>query len=425
MSGSLFLLLNIAYGAAVQPEPGEPPYTFTISESTYHEIRIPPGHSFSLVLPGTGWYINRFDRRNLEMLTSSVDDGKEIFELTSTGYAPGYVLFSSSGQDEPVRDVYVRVLVVEGKGEGAGQPSEGNVAEDGLSERSLSEGGLPEDGRSEDGQSEEETPGVLHETAKEDQGQDEPAEPSGTHETAQNESDQNQPGQSEPVSVQEKKETSSEIYYIDRNKRVVEVPYEREEASFEKGMEYRRKKSLEQAEESFSAYLADCKRCTYRVEALMELAAVQRELGKHHTALDMLQQALEAARTEAETTTVHLKLAQVFIETGGTESAVEHYVHAYDLSGSPEYLGKAASIAFEAGELAAAAQLYEQYAQSSPEDHILFRLASIYDSRGPTRDIQKAYRYYRLLVELHPDAPSARTARERIKFYEQNFFHYK
>ena len=56
---------------------------------------------------------------------------------------------------------------------------------------------------------------------------------------------------------------------------------------------------------------------------------------------------------------------------------------------------------------------------------VYYRTALIYDSAGKQKDIEKAYRYYRFILEMFPDFELYQEVEQRVQFMEKNFFNYE
>ncbi len=346
-------------------EDGEP-FAYRFERSEYQEIHLPPGQRFSVVLEGTSWYINRYDREHLAFNLRKVGGDEVEFVLTSGEESTAYILFSSvSG------DLYVRVFV----GEHGGR--------------------------------EEQAPG---EEEREQPAQEEPAVEQPPERKPAPEPPARQPG---------------DMYYLDEGGRVVQVPVKDEERDYKRGVTSLEAGRLEEAERHLAAYLAECTRCSSRVDALLALAEVHRRSGRIEDALDDITRALSSAEGE-RAAHIRLKMADLYLETGSSEKAADQYREAYRLSGDPSLLKTAGDLFFQQDQYREAVSAYEESLQAGLEDaQLLYRLAAIFDLPGETRDVQKAYRYYRRVALEHPESPLAGKARERVRFFEEHFYRYR
>jgi TPR repeat protein len=66
----------------------------------------------------------------------------------------------------------------------------------------------------------------------------------------------------------------------------------------------------------------------------------------------------------------------------------------------------------------------EGIAKGVASDETIFRVATLYDSPGGARDIEKAYEYYRLITEEYQSSVHFEAALQRVQFFEDYFFNY-
>ena len=92
----------------------------------------------------------------------------------------------------------------------------------------------------------------------------------------------------------------------------------------------------------------------------------------------------------------------------------------------PKLIRRVGDAYYDLNEYAKALVQYERLKQiDTIDDLILFRIATIYDSPGEPRDVEKAYRFYNLLIDRYKDSRYITFSRKRIEFLEKNFFDYK
>jgi predicted negative regulator of RcsB-dependent stress response len=371
----LLLLVFLARPLHALEEGGS--FTYRFERSDYQELRLPPGQRFSVILEGTSWYINRYDRVSLAFNLRKVGTDSVEFVLTTGQPSTAYILFSSVEGD-----LYVRVFVEEEAGTGPGEEEEAGTG-----------------------------PGEEEETRREPGGGTGPPQDGGYDRPA-------------PAEERQPREPGG-IYYLDDEGKAVQVPVRTEETAFQRGISSLEAGMLDEARRQLSDYLAECTRCSRRVDALVALAEVHRRSGRRGEALDSLGRAV--ARAEGErAVSILLDMADLHLEEGRLEEAAALYREAYRTGGDPVHLESAGDLYFQQQRYREAAAVYQESLQAGRESaQLLYRLAVFFDLPGEIRDIQNAYRYYRRVVQDYPDSSRAGEARERVRFFEEHFYRYR
>jgi TolA-binding protein len=412
------VILALIVAAGILPIHPARSDTFRIDEeSSFEEIRIKPGEAFTIVLRGVGWYINRFDRENLRFTMRKLGEDDASFLMEARHESVAYILFSTAK-----RDVYVRVRIAPEAEEEVVQ-TEGNAseAESGGGDKTAEAAQKGVDG------GETATGGDGKDVATGDGGEtattaDEGGESAGdTGGAAGEEAGSADGGES---SVPE-----GEIYYVDKDKKVVLVPRQSENAAYHRGKEHFKAKRYEKALKELYDYVAGCESCTHIVDAHLMLSAIHEHENRFKDAIDHLEQAVALTPDTSVSllSEMYERLGTLYREEGLYDEAAAYLRRAYDINGDAvDVLKEIGDLYFLHGSYPDALAAYlECVERNLITDELLFRVARIYDSPGGTRDIEQAYRYYGELVKTFPDSPFDEEAQSRIEFLEENFFNYR
>ena len=363
-------------------------------DSGYLEVSVNTGEEFHIRLEGQGWYLNRYDRDHLLFRYRVIEQSGTSFIILPKRAGISYLLFSYMEHDS-----YVKVIVdgggVSGEAPSGEAPEEGEPAEP------------VETAQLEQKQPEEAKPEVKPVEVK-----PEAQPPSSAPETGKKTSD---------IPVRE-----NEIYYTDDDNRVVSVPVKEEDDSYRRGVRQHEKRLYKEAAESLSGYLEECKACRYRIDASMRLAEVLIAAGRGKEAGDYLDTVIESGLSK------YLKVAlvrrgDIYYKERRLKEALESYKGCMEIDGDdPKLIRRFGDVYYELNEYAKALVQYERLKQlDTIDDVILFRIATIYDSPGYPRDVEKAYRFYKLLIDRYKDSRYISFSRKRVEFLEKNFFDYK
>jgi tetratricopeptide (TPR) repeat protein len=387
------------------------------------EIAVSSGKEFRISIDGAGWYLNRYDRQRLKFRYRIVDPTKTSFVILPLQAGEGYLLFSYLKED-----VYVRVVIdgEEAPGSAGGQAPavtesgamvSGDTVEPASSipERDMPAPALAVTGEGEkpagptDSDREEESVRVF-----------------GDQENASaREKDE---GVKEPGDLRKPKDTEG-IYYIDEAGRVVSVPAN---AGMDEGDEYKRgttlygRKRYSEAAERFVRYLDRCEECEYEIDASMKLAESLVAIGREKEAIPYLDKVIGSKAAQYYKRAYVLR-GNIYYKEGSLKKALQSYRDALDAGvESVEVLRRVGDLHYELNEYGSALEIYERLKNlGAADDSLFFRVATIYDSPGKPRDIEKAYSYYKLLVAEYGKSEYCPFARKRIDFLEKNFFDYK
>ena len=345
------------------------------------EISVKSGEEFRIHLEGRGWYLNRYDRDGLLFRSRMVGQSKTSFVILPKKKGSFYLLFSYLENDS-----YVKVIV-DGEGLSEEAPAE--------NEAKKREEAIPV----ETSRSEQEKPA----------GEKQAGPPATTQETP---------------SIRGAPE--SEIFYTDSDNRVVSVPVKNEDDPYRSGVKLHEKRRYKEAAERFTEYLESCKSCRYGIEASMRLSEVLIADKRGKEALQHLDRVIESGSSKYMKSAL-LHRGDIYYHEGRLRDALESYKGCLKIGASdPKLLRRIGDIHFDLNEYREALDHYERLQQSDVfDDVVLFRIATIYDSPGEPRDVEKAYRYYKRLVESFEDSRFVSFARGRIEFLEENFFNYR
>jgi tetratricopeptide (TPR) repeat protein len=216
-------------------------------------------------------------------------------------------------------------------------------------------------------------------------------------------------------------------YYVDEENRVRTVVRVSEENDYRRGRRLYRNEQLEEAEPHLAQYLSSCERCAHRDSARLMLADIALRGGREGEGLALLGAVVEEGSGTLRTQALRTRAEEHFKRGRFTEAA-QDYEHLYtDSEGKgSEIPGKLGDIYFSLDQKQQALQWYEQSVlEGMADDETVFRIATIYDSPGSNRDIEKAYHYYKLLTDEYTSSVHFERARERMRFFEKNFFNYK
>lgn len=393
------------------------------------EIRVKKGVIFTVVVKGKGWYLNRFDREKLAFKKRTVESEHTDFTMESTGEGSGYMLLSFLSEN-----IYLPVMVyeyeIEGQREGVAEGLEATaktveepVIEQIEQKEELVKGEI--EGREEGEKREEkvisygrieERKEVPQEQTFKDQPLQEPQEKivKGKVEVKE-----------KPV-PSEKPVPGGELYYVNRDNAIVMIPRRDEDDLYRRGVTLYNQKNYEQAQRLFREYLSGCERCTYRDNVSIMLAESLSKSGNEEEAVSLLDTVIVSGKQASAARALIMK-ADIYYRTGRIKEAADSYRKAYEMGEKdPGMLEKIGDIYYLVQDYEKALMVYEEgIAQGLKNDEILFRVASFYDQPGTLRNIERAYYYYKLIVEKYPGSKHYAKAEERVRFFEKNFFNYR
>jgi len=407
--------------------------TFTVDpENPPAEIRVQGEAEFTLILRYKGWYLNRYDRSRLLFKSRIVDSDRTIFIMQPSASGDAYMVLS-------FRDTHIELVVrigdsvtavEETTSESTAQEEEstrGKLVEErvkALRERVTTADVGPEKER------ETETAGAVQEAVdgKPEQAA-EKAEPLRERVEKEDapaiEDDSDLKTAMAPVKQRETGE--GELYYVDESNSIVKVPRVDEEDYYRRGKRFFRNGQYDQAETELGRYLASCEKCASGSNARLLLADIALQAGREEDGLAFLDAVIAEGRGPQESQALERR-AEVHYHSGRFIDAAQDYERLYQSDG-PSSAGVArrlGDIYFKLNEQEQALHWYEEgIARGGADDEVVFRIATICDSPGATRDIEKAYHYYRIITDEHTSSVYFERARERVRFYEKNFFNYQ
>ncbi|MFW6138690.1 MAG: tetratricopeptide repeat protein [Spirochaetota bacterium] len=215
------------------------------------------------------------------------------------------------------------------------------------------------------------------------------------------------------------------IYYTDENKRRVKVPFRSEDDDFLEAVELYGKNQLQEAVSKLEHYLEDCTGCRYQNEAKMKIAQIYMDMGQTQKSLGYLDEIING-NSGKYAAQAYQKKADIMYAEGKYEEALHSYTKAYGYTDALDILKKIGDIHFQLEQYEKAAEVYQKALHAGMKnDMMVFRLASIYDTPGKMRDIEKAYNYYEDLLDEYETSKYQGIAKERINFFNKNFYNYK
>ena len=363
--------------SAVDPIPVDP------DVDAYHkEINVKQGENFTIRLNGSGWYLNRYDSKNLSFMLRTVHTLYTDFTVHPSGEEPAYLFFSYLD-----KDMYIRVNI---------EPLIGSDDKEELNDS----GGISEqkeDIPPEIDAARVESPATADEEANMDSG---PAV--------------------------DKMPVAEDIYYVTKDKEIVKIPNVNEEAEYRKGVKAFNNDELDKAEEHVLEYLSNCAACLYKEDALFMAYEINIKQENEETAVIFLNELIDSADLENKLRAVRLK-ADINFKTGRLEEALEGYKTLLLHDGTNiEVLKNTGDIYYQFKDYGNAITNYELGMENGlTVDKVYFRTALMYDSAGKLKNIEKAYRYYRLILEMFPDFEHYPEVEHKVQFMEKNFFNYE
>jgi tetratricopeptide (TPR) repeat protein len=375
--------------------------TFVIDpERPLTQITVQRGAPFKLTVEERGWYLNRYDRSKLRFKSRIVDSSLTSFIMHPTAAGEASMLLSFKELHLPFT---VKIL----------EYSPGKRAEDldAVSDRveALRKRLQPV---GDEGSREEEK--VVKQPV----------------ENAAITEEQSSGTSAAPGQAGSEKQVASEpeLFYEDKNKKIVKVPRTTEEDAFRRGRSHFHKGRHQKAEAELRRYLSKCETCASRDAARLLLAQTYLKGGRDEEALVLLDGVIESAQGQPSQRREALeKRAELYYRAGRLAEAAGDYERLYESEGmTAAGLQRLGDIYLRLNEEDKAFRWYEEgIAEGAHNDELLFRVASAYDSPGSRRDIEKAYRYYKLLTDTYDSSIYFDRARERVHFYEKHFFEYQ
>ena len=397
---------------------------FNVDEGvSYTEIQVQKDLDFTIRLPGGGWYLNRFDSETLLFRIRVTEPEYTEFLLHPQKEGRSYLFFSYME-----KDVYVLVHVLV-----PDKYPQLEILPEIEDQKGESVGGMPAPSIQSEEVSEAGKKGKA--SAESDTSVSLPSSEIPTKNGAHSASDEKE------SLTGFLRDEERDIYYIDKEGQKVDVPMIHENDSYRRGVGNFKKGAFSQAVSSMYEYLEKCQKCDYSDEAHFILAKSHMQMGADDEAvkhLDILIRGGSAKRVatggepESESQSQLLKEASLYrarIEYRNERltSALESYntVLEYEPS-NREVLKSLGDIYYQLGDYEQALPLYEQVIRKGVEsDEIYFRAAKICDRPGKLRDLEKAYSYYKIVIDRYMNSEHFSYAKQRVDFLEKNFYHFR
>ena len=403
-------------------EPENPPEVITVQIDT----------DFSLTLQGKGWYLDRYDRTLLAFKIRKLDAASTTFVMHSNERGTAQLVLSRKKTNIPLIVVIVEeAMSIEesvpiSKDEDRAdthdideepQPSVLDRA-DALRERGLVQEQVPEEQVVNDSQNTEkrerkEEAVVTLDARESEEGKKEVEEKKASTPSVRHEK-----------STLPKAEDDA-IYYVDDDNRIVKVPRVQEEDYYKRGRRYYQKREYVKAQQELQLYIGNCEKCTRMDSTRLMLADMLLQRGDEEGALVQLNELIESGGEKAVLSALQIR-APFYYSAGQYEYALADYEEIYRRgSGGGEVVLVLGDLNFTLDHNEEALRWYEVgISRGVASDETIYRVASIYDRPGGTRNIEKAYEYYMLITEQYQTSKYYQAALDRVQFFESHFFDY-
>ena len=373
---TLFFSLPLMADQSIFIDPENPPEVVTVHL----------GSDFHLALEGTGWYLNRYDRSLLSFRLRRVESSSTIFVMHSLDEGTANLVLSLRHLDIPLV-----VMIVRGP-------------------EDIEEKGI-----------------VLHDEEPTEKVQQESGGVPSISEKAEALRERGLVEATPTRKVEEVHALPDEegLYYVDDDNLVVKVPRAHEEDFFRRGRRFYQKGEHEKAQTELQLYLSRCEKCAKADSARLLLADISVQLGDEEGALAQLSEVIESGREAAVLSALEIR-GDLHCSAERFGDALADYESIYNMGGGgDELVQRLGDINYALHHEGEALRWYEEgIAQGVASDETIFRVATLYDSPGGARDIEKAYEYYRLITEEYRSSVHFEAALQRVQFFENHFFNY-
>lgn len=380
------------------------------TEVHYKEINVKRGVDFTLRLKGNGWYLNRYDTGRLAFKFRVVEPGYTDFTIRTSDEGQAYLFFSYLN-----KDMYVLVTIKDSLPENYSTELQKNT-EDTVFKK-------PDDFLGAGSDDDEGPVGIEQELRD----KVEPEKVSINEDRKEPESAHKAFSEREKKRVAEKSVPGdAEIYYVSKDKKVIKVTDQNEDAEYKKGIQLFNDGLLEKALMSFMDYLSNCESCLFKNDALFKIAEIYITRNNTEAAIENLNEIIESGSKEHRKE-AYLKKAGLDYSAGRLKNALGSYraVLEYD-GGDTDMLKIIGDIYYQLNDHEKALTAYQQVIDKGlAVDEVYFRVAFIYDSPGGLRDLEKAFRFYMVITEKFISSEHYQYAKQRVKFFEKNFFRYE
>ncbi len=382
-------------------------------DTNHKEISVKNDVVFTIRLKGSGWYLNRYDGDNLVFKLRTVNSEYTDFSIHPIGEKPAYLFFSYLD-----KDMYIRVNI---------QPRIVSEADE-----MLNDSGVVNDIKDDNLSEINEVHIEIREHSDEDAGMEpDPAadkQPEGVEEEyLKTETSVIKKDEIKTEKPPEKKTHVTEnIYYVTKDKEIVKVPGVNEETGYRKGVKAFNNDELEKAATHVLYYLSNCVACVYKDDARFMAADIYLKQENEEKAMIFLDELIVFGGLEHKLKSSRIK-ADLNFEAGKFEEALEGYkTFLFHNGKNIEVLKNTGDIYFQFKDYENALSNYEFGMEHGlVVDEVYFRTALMYASAGKQQDLEKSYKYYRLIIELFPDFEHYQEVKQRVLFMEKNFFNYE
>ncbi len=419
----------------------------------FDTINIRKDEIVNIKIPGKGWFVNRYSDEKIDILLRILDDNCTIFKIKGIENGEGYIFFSHVKMDR-----YVRIVVNNNVRNGVKSKvtTEEITSDSKNKENSFGSITIPNNNASENNKDkkiikENEERELQKNKIKKDNISKSDLEKVKNNSTPINSRDKdyvkvslnnNQKMgkvknnmQKEKAKKSEKKETLlastkkskpvTNMYFYDKSGKKITVALNSENEKFFKGKKAFKNGNYEKSIDLLKDYIKDCKDCIHKTEALYILANIYSVINNTKLATEYYKRLINCENLEYRYKAL-LFLGDYETENRNYNEALRYLVKAFELKKDFNLAKKIGDINFETGNLDESIKYYKFCIDSiGGDDYIYYKLASIYDSDGKYKDIQNAYKYYRLIVKRFPSSRYYNIAEERVKFFEKNFINFK
>ena len=393
-------------------EPENPPEVITVQIDT----------DFSLTLQGKGWYLDRYDRTLLAFKIRKLDAASTTFVMHSNERGTAQLVLSRKKTDIPL----IVVIVEEAKSIEERVPI--SKDEDRADTHDIDEEPLPsvtdraealrERGLVQEQVSEEQVVNDSQNTEKRERKEEAVV----TFDARESEEEKKEAEEKKPALP---KAEDDAIYYVDDDNRIVKVPRVQEEDYYKRGRRYYQKREYVKAQQELQLYIGNCEKCTRMDSTRLMLADMLLQRGDEEGALVQLNELIESGGEKAVLSALQIR-APFYYSAGQYEYALADYEEIYRRgSGGGEVVLVLGDLNFTLDHNEEALRWYEVgISRGVASDETIYRVASIYDRPGGTRNIEKAYEYYMLITEQYQTSKYYQAALDRVQFFESHFFDY-
>jgi tetratricopeptide (TPR) repeat protein len=365
----------------------------------YKEITVRRGEDITIRIPGSGWYLNRYGKDYLSFKSRFVEPLYTDFIILPLKNGNSYLFFTYMNND-----IYILVRIVES---GVSDPRDESMTEGEeiqLERKEARDEIINEQQR--DASPHVRTPVESDEMKKSGTVRDEDMGGNSVTENYNPEGD--------------------DIFYLNEDNEIVAVPYKNEDDLFFKGTQFSKRGKLSEALQSYLEYISQCTRCIYIEDAHFETAKLYMREGEERRAGAHLDILIERDSKKYKKDAYIIK-AQRDLNAGDLIGALELYKNVLGFEPkSIEIIHIIGDIYFQLEEFEEALNAYEKAVDEGLDiDEVYFRMAKIYDSPGQSRNLEKAYTYYKIIIDRFTDSEHYTYANKRVAFLEKNFYKFR